>query len=183
MDEALDAIAGTTDLAKQKPHYFTIEREFIKDMPVIPLFYAQNEQEFNGNRVTGYPTADDLYAAPSIWLDPDGGWVAARVKPVSGGSGSRAAMRYLLRKLGFYLVAAWMAVTVNFFLPRLIPGDPVQLMLARQSQSGPVQPGQEEALAAMLGLGHGNLAVQYGSTSRRWPTSTSGSPSPTFRPR
>ncbi|MER6139735.1 ABC transporter permease [Streptomyces sparsogenes] len=71
-------------------------------------------------------------------------------------------MRYVLRKLGFYAVAAWMAVTVNFFLPRLIPGDPVQLMMARMSQSGPVEPGQEEALAAMLGLSHGNLLTQYG---------------------
>ncbi|GAA2365947.1 ABC transporter permease [Streptomyces cuspidosporus] len=70
-------------------------------------------------------------------------------------------MRYVLRKLGFYAVAAWMAVTVNFFLPRLIPGDPVQLMMARMSQSGPVEPGQEEALAAMLGLSHGNLLTQY----------------------
>ncbi|MFD8865390.1 ABC transporter permease [Streptomyces sp. NPDC059590] len=70
-------------------------------------------------------------------------------------------MRYVLRKLGFYAVAAWMAVTVNFFLPRLIPGDPVQLMMARMAQSGPVEPGQEEALASMLGLSHGNIAVQY----------------------
>ncbi|KAK1182990.1 ABC transporter permease [Streptomyces sp. NBS 14/10] len=70
-------------------------------------------------------------------------------------------MRYVLRKLGFYAVAAWMAVTVNFFLPRLIPGDPVQLMMTRMAQSGPVEPGQEEALASMFGLGHGNIAVQY----------------------
>ncbi|MGW7694223.1 ABC transporter permease [Streptomyces asiaticus] len=71
-------------------------------------------------------------------------------------------MRYVLRKLGFYAIAGWMAITVNFFLPRLIPGDPVQLMLARMAQSGPVQPGQEEALANMLGLGHGNPLIQYG---------------------
>lgn len=70
-------------------------------------------------------------------------------------------MRYVLRKLGFYAVAAWMAVTVNFFLPRLIPGDPVQLMMTRMAQSGPVESGQEEALASMFGLGHGNIAVQY----------------------
>ncbi|MFD8383543.1 ABC transporter permease [Streptomyces sp. NPDC059679] len=70
-------------------------------------------------------------------------------------------MRYVLRKLGFYAVAAWMAVTVNFFLPRLIPGDPVQLMMARMAQSGPVEPGQEEALASMLGLSHGNILTQY----------------------
>ncbi|MER5183975.1 ABC transporter permease [Streptomyces sp. NPDC002896] len=70
-------------------------------------------------------------------------------------------MRYLLRKLGFYAIAAWMAVTLNFALPRLIPGDPVQLIMARQSQQGPVPPGEKEALAKMLGLGHGNIFVQY----------------------
>ena len=58
-------------------------------------------------------------------------------------------------------IAAWVAITLNFVLPRLIPGDPVQIMLARQSQLGPVSPGQERALAAMLGLGDGNLLSQY----------------------
>ncbi|MBA2950174.1 ABC transporter permease [Streptomyces himalayensis] len=70
-------------------------------------------------------------------------------------------MRYLLRKLGFYAIAAWMAVTLNFALPRLIPGDPVQLIMARQAQQGPVPPGEKEALAKMLGLGNGNIFVQY----------------------
>ncbi|MFD8572995.1 ABC transporter substrate-binding protein [Streptomyces sp. NPDC057694] len=81
VDQALAALAKTTDLAEQKPHYATIQHEFIKDMPLIPLFAAQNEAEFNGNNVTGFPTKDNLYAAPSVWLDPDGGWVAARLKP------------------------------------------------------------------------------------------------------
>ncbi|MBO1331248.1 ABC transporter permease [Streptomyces sp. VRA16 Mangrove soil] len=71
-------------------------------------------------------------------------------------------MRYLLRKLGFYAIAAWIAVTLNFVLPRLIPGDPVQLMMARMASSGPVTEGQEKAIAAMLGLGHGNIVQQYG---------------------
>jgi peptide/nickel transport system permease protein len=70
-------------------------------------------------------------------------------------------MRYLLRKLGFYLIAAWLAVTLNFALPRLIPGNPVQLIMARQQQQGPVPPGEKDALAKMLGLGHGNILVQY----------------------
>jgi peptide/nickel transport system permease protein len=70
-------------------------------------------------------------------------------------------MQYLLRKLGFYLIAAWMAVTLNFALPRLIPGDPVQLILARQQQQGPVSPAQKEALERLLGMSHGNVLVQY----------------------
>jgi len=40
-------------------------------------------------------------------------------------------MGYLLRRIGFYLFTAWAAITINFFLPRLIPGDPVQSLIAR----------------------------------------------------
>ncbi|MGW1028119.1 ABC transporter substrate-binding protein [Streptomyces sp. NPDC002577] len=82
VDAALDAIASTTDVAKQRPHFYTIQQQFIKDMPLIPLFNQQNEIEFNGNHVTGYPTKDNAYAAPSIWLAPDNGWVAMHLKPV-----------------------------------------------------------------------------------------------------
>jgi peptide/nickel transport system permease protein len=40
-------------------------------------------------------------------------------------------MKYLLRRLAFYLFTAWAAITVNFFIPRMIPGDPVTALLAR----------------------------------------------------
>ncbi|MGH2442664.1 MAG: ABC transporter permease [Chloroflexota bacterium] len=44
-------------------------------------------------------------------------------------------MRYLLRRLGFYLVTFWAAITVNFLLPRLLPGNPIDYFMARyQSQ-------------------------------------------------
>lgn len=72
-------------------------------------------------------------------------------------------MRYVARKLGFYVIAAWVAITVNFFLPRLIPGNPVDIVLAQMSQAGPTPPGEAKALTAMLGLGHGSLISQYGS--------------------
>ncbi|WP_042392077.1 ABC transporter permease [Streptacidiphilus carbonis] len=70
-------------------------------------------------------------------------------------------MRYLLRKLGFYAIAAWLAVTLNFALPRLIPGDPVEIILSRMQQQGPVPAGEHDAVAKMLGLGHGNILAQY----------------------
>ena len=38
-------------------------------------------------------------------------------------------MRFLVRRVIFYLVTAWAAVTINFFVPRLIPGDPVQSLI------------------------------------------------------
>lgn len=38
-------------------------------------------------------------------------------------------MRFLVRRVIFYLVTAWAAVTINFFVPRMIPGDPVQSLI------------------------------------------------------
>ena len=40
-------------------------------------------------------------------------------------------MRYLLRRVGFYLVALWAAVTINFIIPRLMPGNPVLAYLGK----------------------------------------------------
>ena len=39
-------------------------------------------------------------------------------------------MAFLLRRLGFYLAAFIAAATINFFLPRLMPGDPIQIMFS-----------------------------------------------------
>ena len=33
-------------------------------------------------------------------------------------------MRFLLRRLALYLVAAWASLTLAFVIPRLMPGDP-----------------------------------------------------------
>lgn len=40
-------------------------------------------------------------------------------------------MPYLLRRLGFFIVTLWAAMTVNFFLPRLMPGNPALALIAR----------------------------------------------------
>lgn len=40
-------------------------------------------------------------------------------------------MKYILRRTIFYAVTAWAAITLNFILPRLIPGDPVQALITR----------------------------------------------------
>ncbi|MHA6730345.1 ABC transporter permease [Devosia sp. A369] len=39
-------------------------------------------------------------------------------------------MAFLLRRLAFYLAAFLAAATINFFLPRLMPGDPIEIMFA-----------------------------------------------------
>jgi peptide/nickel transport system permease protein len=70
-------------------------------------------------------------------------------------------VRYVARKLGFYLVAAWAALTLNFLLPQLIPGNPVEALISKMSQSGPVPPGEAQVLTKLLGLGTGNIFQKY----------------------
>ncbi|MGZ3636840.1 MAG: ABC transporter permease, partial [Ktedonobacterales bacterium] len=68
-------------------------------------------------------------------------------------------MRYFLRRLGFYLAALWAAVTMNFLLPRLMPGDPIDAIIARNQ--GRLPPSAIDALRAQLGLSHDPLWQQY----------------------
>jgi peptide/nickel transport system permease protein len=65
------------------------------------------------------------------------------------------------RKLGFYLIAAWVALTLDFLLPRLIPGNPVELLLAKMAQAGPVPAGEQQVLSKLLGLGTGSIFQKY----------------------
>lgn len=69
---------------------------------------------------------------------------------------------HLLRKIGFYLVALWAAVTLNFLIPRLLPGNPVDTLIGKLSQQGPVSPGLRKALDALFGTNQNeNLWQQY----------------------
>ncbi|HEY5265298.1 MAG TPA: ABC transporter permease [Acidimicrobiales bacterium] len=40
-------------------------------------------------------------------------------------------MRMILRRLALYALTAWVAVTVNFILPRLMPGNPIQTFIGK----------------------------------------------------
>jgi peptide/nickel transport system permease protein len=40
-------------------------------------------------------------------------------------------VKFLLQRIAFYLFTAWAAITINFFIPRLIPGDPVTSLINR----------------------------------------------------
>lgn len=68
-------------------------------------------------------------------------------------------MRFILRRLGFYLIAFWASITLNFLLPRFMPGDPVSRMFARTQ--GKMQPEQIDALRKMLGVDTRPLWEQY----------------------
>ena len=68
-------------------------------------------------------------------------------------------MRYILERLGFYVFAAWAALTLNFFLPRLMPGDPATALFARFR--GRLAPEAMQALRETFGLTDAPLLAQY----------------------
>lgn len=59
-------------------------------------------------------------------------------------------MRYLARRIGLLLLTGWAALTFNFLLPRLMPGNPVETMLARYQ--GRLTPQAADALEVAFGL-------------------------------
>jgi peptide/nickel transport system permease protein len=71
-------------------------------------------------------------------------------------------MRYFLRRTMFFLLTLWAAVTLNFLIPRLQPGDPAE-SIVRQivGQNKSIDPAQVAAVRAMLGVPGGNLFQQY----------------------
>jgi peptide/nickel transport system permease protein len=68
-------------------------------------------------------------------------------------------VRFILRRLGFYLIAFWVSITLNFLLPRFMPGDPVSRMFARTQDR--MQPEQIEALRKLLGVDDRPIWEQY----------------------
>lgn len=68
----------------------------------------------------------------------------------------------IARKLGFYLVALWAAITLNFFIPRALPGSPVDAVLAKLALRGPVSPDTRRSIEVMLGADQqGPLVMEY----------------------
>jgi peptide/nickel transport system permease protein len=69
-------------------------------------------------------------------------------------------MRYVLQRAVFYLFTAWAALTINFFIPRMIPGDPVKSMLSRFQ--GQMSPQAIDSLYVLFGIDkNAGLASQY----------------------
>ena len=46
---------------------------------------------------------------------------------------------YLLRRLVFYLLAGFMAVSLNFLIPRMMPGDAASIMFAQFRGKMPIE--------------------------------------------
>lgn len=70
-------------------------------------------------------------------------------------------MRHLLRRVSVLLLTLWTAVTLNFLIPRLMPGNPAQAMLAKFHGKGTLNPQALHSIEVMLGISNENLLQQY----------------------
>lgn len=68
-------------------------------------------------------------------------------------------IRYALRRLFFYGLAGCMAIVINFFLPRLMPGDPATTMFAKFR--GKLKPEALESMKKTFGLSDAPLHIQF----------------------
>ncbi|MDN3714503.1 ABC transporter permease [Vibrio breoganii] len=68
-------------------------------------------------------------------------------------------MNFVLRRFSFYLTAFFVAITFNFFLPRIMPGSPVDALFA--AAGGKMDMAQMDAVKEMYGFVDGSLFEQY----------------------
>ena len=87
--------------------------------------------------------------------------------------------RYLLQKILWYVLAFFVAVALNFFLPRLIPGNPVAVIVSQMAQQG-VQSAALERLYATL---HGRVWPRPAGPRPVHPVLGRGFPAATSAPR
>lgn len=65
-------------------------------------------------------------------------------------------MAVIIRRIEFFVITLWAAVTLNFILPRMMPGNPAEAMLARYH--GRLNPAALNALEVAFGL-HTNQGI------------------------
>ncbi len=82
-------------------------------------------------------------------------------------------MRHALRRLGFFAITLWACLTLNFILPRLMPGSPILDMMAKYR--GHVTARALQAIETAFGIEtHTSLVVQYGQYLRNTATGNFG---------
>jgi peptide/nickel transport system permease protein len=91
-------------------------------------------------------------------------------------------MRYVLNRLLFFVISVWAAVTINFILPRMMPGNPAEAMFAKFQ--GHLTPYALHALELEFGFNHQPLIFQYfsylkGLLTGHWGLSFTYYPTPT----
>jgi len=70
-------------------------------------------------------------------------------------------VRHLVKRTLVLVLTLWTAVTLNFFIPRLMPGNPALAMIAKFHGKGHLSPQAIHAIYLMLGISNENIFVQY----------------------
>ncbi len=60
-------------------------------------------------------------------------------------------MKFYARRIGFYAITLWVAISLNFLLPRLMPGDPADILIAKLQQRGEVPVSTINNIRLLLG--------------------------------
>lgn len=81
MTKALNQFQQSSNLATQKAAMYTMESDFEKNLPVIPLVYAAQWSEYSTKDYTGWPSATNNYADPSPSTSFADGVVLTHIKP------------------------------------------------------------------------------------------------------
>ena len=119
----------------------------------MPLFLNPSWGEYNTTNFVGWPSEQNPYARISPNNPPE-----TFVGDDQSQEGSLM-IRYALRRLFFYGLAGCMAIVINFFLPRLMPGDPVTTMFAKFR--GKLKPEALESMKKTFGLSEAPLHIQF----------------------
>src|SRR3954470_16195410 len=95
-------------------------------------------------------------------------------------------MHWFLRRLGFYVFATWVALTITFLLPRVMPGDPIGGVLQHlspsqiQSNPGIIQTyrdllggGDQSLWSAYVQYLHRVATLNFGISTSNYPSSVS----------
>jgi peptide/nickel transport system permease protein len=77
-------------------------------------------------------------------------------------------MRWFLRRLAFYVFATWVALTLTFLLPRLMPGSPIAGILQHLTPSQiQANPGIIQTYETLFGGSHQSIWQAYGQYLHR----------------
>lgn len=79
--KAVDDASITDDEATKKEAYAKIQQQIAEDLPYIPVVLNASQSFFNSKNFTGWPTDDNLYAAPLPYLSVASEIVLLNLKP------------------------------------------------------------------------------------------------------
>jgi peptide/nickel transport system permease protein len=69
-------------------------------------------------------------------------------------------VRYILQRFGFFVLTLWAALTLNFFIPRFMPGSPLQSL--RDRTHNKLSPAALQSMLTSFGFKpHENIFIQY----------------------